>query len=245
MEVIDAMKKAKAWVKDSSHIVFFGGAGVSTASGIPDFRSENGLYHTMKREHSPEYYFSHEFSIEDPDGFADFTRECIASYQVPPSGAHFALARLEQEGKLDAVVTQNIDSLHQRAGSKRVFEVHGNMARIYCPACGHHLPVEEFMAGKGRALCPICGEIMRPDVVLYGEPLNEDVFLGAIQAIAKADTLIVGGTSLVVYPAAGLLNYYRGHQFILLNRDPTPADSRANIAIHGNIAEILPALVED
>ncbi|WP_066923050.1 NAD-dependent protein deacylase [Murdochiella massiliensis] len=245
MEFTDAMKKAKAWVKDSSHIVFFGGAGVSTASGIPDFRSENGLYHTMKREHSPEYYFSHEFSIEDPDGFADFTRECIASYQVPPSGAHLALARLEQEGKLDAVVTQNIDSLHQRAGSKRVFEVHGNMARIYCPACGHHLPVEEFMAGKGRALCPICGEIMRPDVVLYGEPLNEDVFLGAIQAIAKADTLIVGGTSLVVYPAAGLLNYYRGHQFILLNRDPTPADSRANIAIHGNIAEILPALVED
>ena len=245
MEVTEAMKKAKAWIKESSHIVFFGGAGVSTASGIPDFRSENGLYHTMKREHSPEYYFSHEFSIEDPDGFADFTRECITSYQVPPSGAHLALARLEQEGKLDAVVTQNIDSLHQRAGSKRVFEVHGNMARIYCPACGHHLPVEEFMAGKGRALCPICGEIMRPDVVLYGEPLNEDVFLGAIQAIAKADTLIVGGTSLVVYPAAGLLNYYRGHQFILLNRDPTPADSRANIAIHGNIAEILPALVED
>lgn len=245
MEVTEAMKKAKAWIKESAHIVFFGGAGVSTASGIPDFRSENGLYHTMKREHSPEYYFSHEFSVEDPDGFADFTRECIASYQVPPSGAHLALARLEQEGKLDAVVTQNIDSLHQRAGSKRVFEVHGNMARIYCPACGHHLPVEEFMAGKGRALCPICGEIMRPDVVLYGEPLNEDVFLGAIQAIAKADTLIVGGTSLVVYPAAGLLNYYRGHQFILLNRDPTPADSRANIAIHGNIAEILPALVED
>lgn len=245
MEFTDAMKKAKAWIKESAHIVFFGGAGVSTASGIPDFRSENGLYHTMKREHSPEYYFSHEFSVEDPDGFADFTRECIASYQVPPSGAHLALARLEQEGKLDAVVTQNIDSLHQRAGSKRVFEVHGNMARIYCPACGHHLPVEEFMAGKGRALCLICGDIMRPDVVLYGEPLNEDVFLGAIQAIAKADTLIVGGTSLVVYPAAGLLNYYRGHQFILLNRDPTPADSRADIAIHGNIAEILPALMED
>lgn len=245
MEITEAMKKAKAWIKESSHIVFFGGAGVSTASGIPDFRSENGLYHTMKREHSPEYYFSHEFSVEDPDGFADFTRECITSYQVPPSGAHLALARLEQEGKLDAVVTQNIDSLHQRAGSKRVFEVHGNMSRIYCPACGHHMHVEEFMVGKGRALCPICGEIMRPDVVLYGEPLNEEVFLGAIQAIAKADTLIVGGTSLVVYPAAGLLNYYRGHQFILLNRDPTPADSRADIAIHGNIAEILPALVED
>lgn len=245
MDQTEAMQKAKAWVKTSSHIVFFGGAGVSTASGIPDFRSENGLYHTMKRAHLPEYYFSHEFSVEDPDGFADFTRECILSYQVEPSGAHIALAHLEQQGKLEAVVTQNIDSLHQRAGSRRVLEIHGNMAHIYCPSCGHVMATDEFMAGKGRVLCPVCGDILRPDVVLYGEPLHEEVFLAAVEAIRRADTLIVGGTSLVVYPAAGLVNYYRGHQFILLNRDPTPADSRADIAIHGDIAEILPALVED
>ena len=243
MEAQEAMQQAREWVQNSSNIVFFGGAGVSTASGIPDFRSENGLYHTMKREHSPEYYFSHEFSVEDPDGFADFARECIDSYQVEPSGAHLALAELERQGKLQAVITQNIDSLHQRAGSRRVYEVHGNMARILCPACGYQMPTDEFMQKKGHVACPKCGKTMRPDVVLYGEALPEDVFMGALRAISQAETLIVGGTSLVVYPAAGLIQYYRGHNFILINQEPTPADGQANIALHGNIAEILPALV--
>ncbi len=240
----EALEQAKQWVQESDHLVFFGGAGVSTASGIPDFRSENGLYHTMKgMAHAPEYYFSHEFSVEDPDGFAEFTRACIRSYQVKPSGAHLALAKLEEQGHLAAVITQNIDGLHQRAGSRNVLEVHGNMSDIYCPTCGYRMSAEEFLKGEGRMVCPVCGKLMRPDVVLYGEGLNEQVFRKAMQAMDQADTVIVGGTSLVVYPAAGLLSDYRGHRLILINRDPTPADGEADLVIHGNIAEILPELV--
>lgn len=243
---MDPFLQAKEIIEESQSIVFFGGAGVSTASGIPDFRSPNGLYNQMKdAKYPPEYYFSHEFSVRDPDGFADFTRRCYESYQVEPSGAHIALAKLEEMGKLDCIITQNIDKLHQRAGSKRVLEVHGNMQDIYCPACGYRMNTEDFMKGKGKVLCPVCGDYMRADVCLYGEVPNQRVFRQAIEAIGACRTLIVGGSSLVVYPAAGLLNYYRGHELILINREPTSADSRADLVLHGNIAEILPDLISD
>ncbi|MDD7593023.1 MAG: NAD-dependent protein deacylase [Peptoniphilaceae bacterium] len=239
----EAMQRAKEMIAHSRSLVFFGGAGVSTASGIPDFRSADGLYHTMKdAKYAPEYYFSHEFSVDKPDEFADFVRTCIRSYDVAPSGAHLTLARWEREGRLSAVITQNIDSLHQKAGSERVLEVHGNMSDIYCPQCGYTMPTEEYMQGTGRVICPVCGKLMRPRVILYGEALDPVVFNAAMHAVAQADTLIVGGTSLVVYPAAGLVDLYRGHQLILINRDPTPADSRADVVLQGNIAEILPAL---
>lgn len=242
---MDAFLKAKEIIRESKSIVFFGGAGVSTASGIPDFRSPDGLYNTMKdAAHPPEYYFSREFYLEDPDGFADFTRTCYKSYQVKPSAAHEALAKLEKMGKLDCVITQNIDKLHQRAGSKKVLEIHGNMQDIYCPSCGYRMDTQEFMKARGRVPCPVCGDNMRADVCLYGEVPNQSTFRQAVSAIAKCDCLIVGGSSLVVYPAAGLLNYYRGHKLILINREVTPADSRADLVLHGDIAKILPDLIE-
>lgn len=239
-----AFDQAREIIQASPSIVFFGGAGVSTASGIPDFRSPNGLYAQMRdAAHPPEYYFSHEFSMEDPDGFADFTRQCYASYQVPPSGAHLALAQLERAGKLKAIVTQNIDGLHQRAGSKTVYEVHGNMQDIYCPYCGYRMETEDFMSRKGRVPCPRCGHDLRAKVVLYGEMLDQTILQKAVRAISSCQTLIVGGSSLVVYPAAGLLNYYQGSQLLLINRDPTPADGRANVVLHGDIASLLPELI--
>lgn len=238
------LEEVKAIIEDSDQIVFFGGAGVSTASGIPDFRSKNGLYNQKSdRPYPPEYYFSHEFSIDDPDGFADFTRECYQSYQVEPSGCHQALVDLEQRGKLQAIVTQNIDGLHQRAGSHNIYEVHGNMRDFYCPHCGHRVAREDFLAGRGRYPCPKCGHNVRANVVLYGETLDQGVLYGALRAIQDCRTLIVGGSSLVVYPAAGLIDYYRGKELILINYDPTPQDRRANYALHGDISKIMPALV--
>lgn len=235
----------KEIVSKSQDMVFFGGAGVSTASGIPDFRSPNGLYHKKNnRPYPPEYYFSHEFSMEDPDGFADFTRECWRSYQVQPSGAHIQLAKWEKEGKLRAIVTQNIDGLHQRAGNKNVYEIHGNMHDIFCPHCGNVVKTEKFMEEKGRFPCKKCGHDMRAAVTLYGEMLPEIAFNKAIEAISSCQTLIVGGSSLVVYPAAGLLNYYKGKELILINMEQTPADSRADYVLHGDISKILPALGE-
>lgn len=239
----ETMRKLQEIIRETDNIVFFGGAGVSTASGIPDFRSPNGLYHQKtNRPYPPEYYFSHEFCVSDPDAFADFTRECWRSYQVAPSGAHLQLAEWEKEGKLKAIVTQNIDGLHQRAGSKTVYEVHGNMHEIYCPHCGNTVPTEEFMAGKGRFPCPKCGHNMRAAVTLYGEMLPEDDFTAAIRAIKQCRTLIVGGSSLVVYPAAGLIDYYRGKELILINFEPTPADARADYVLHGDISQILPQM---
>ncbi len=235
--------QVKDVIANSDNIVFFGGAGVSTASGIPDFRSPNGLYNMKSnRPYPPEYYFSHEFCVNDPDGFADFTRECWRSYQVKPSGAHIQLAKWEEEGKLRAVVTQNIDGLHQRAGSHNVYEVHGNMHDIYCPHCGTTVETEVFMKGKGRFPCPKCGHNMRAAVTLYGEMLPERTFTKAIEAIRACKTLIVGGSSLVVYPAAGLLNYYSGNELILINMEETAADSRADYVLHGDISKILPEL---
>lgn len=238
------METARRWIKESHSLVFFGGAGVSTASGIPDFRSENGLYHTMQTTRPPEYYFSRTFLEEDPDGFADFMRKMLDSINVEPSGAHIALAQLEQEGHLSTIITQNIDNLHQRAGSKQVLEVHGNMTKIYCPHCGYTMPSEEYRhAGAGRVICPVCGKLMRPNITLYEEMLDQTVFRKAMEAVAAADTLIVGGTSLVVYPAAGLIDLYRGDRLLLVNQGATSADQRANLVLHGNIAEILPSLL--
>ena len=240
MKDLDTVRRI---IHQAHHMVFFGGAGVSTASGIPDFRSPQGLYHQKNnRPYSPEYYFSHEFCCQDPDGFADFTRECWRSYQVEPSGAHLQLARWEAEGKLDCVVTQNIDGLHQRAGSHRVFEIHGNMRDIYCPHCGYEVDTETFMEGHGRFPCPRCGRPVRAAVTLYGEALPEEAFRQAMEAIAACDVLIVGGTSLVVYPAAGLIRYYQGHQLIMINQEPTVADGAADYLLHGDIAQLLPAL---
>lgn len=237
--------EVKEVLKGSDDIVFFGGAGVSTASGIPDFRSENGLYNQKSdRPYPPEYYFSHEFTQEDPDGFADFCRECYRSYQVEPSGAHQVLAQLEKEGRLRALVTQNIDGLHQRAGSKHVLEVHGNMRDYYCPSCGRKVPAEDFLAGHGRYPCPHCGGNVRPDVVLYGEALDQGTLFEAVQAIRNCQTLIVGGSSLVVYPAAGLVDFYNGNELILINYEPTPQDRRADYALHGDISKVLPALFD-
>lgn len=238
-----AIREAREIVKNSKELVFFGGAGVSTASGIPDFRSENGWYATHANDSVPaEYYFSHEFSLEDSDGFADFTRSCYRSYQVKPSGAHLALKVLEDRGILKAIVTQNIDGLHQKAGNHRIYELHGNMRDIYCPHCGRDYDRDRFMEQKGAVACPHCGTPVRADVVLYGESLDYSILDDSVQAISEADTLIVGGSSLVVYPAAGLLQYFRGNKLILINRDPTPADRRADVVIRDDISEVMPMI---
>lgn len=239
-----ALEQAARAVKNSGNIVFFGGAGVSTASGIPDFRSPNGLYRMMKdAKYSPEYYMSHDYWLDSPADFTDFMRRMERMAQVAPNGAHKALAELEKKGKLQAVITQNIDSLHQKAGSRNVLELHGNTRDIYCPQCGEKGDYKAYMQGKGVFPCPRCGSPMRPDVTLYGEMLNEQTMDQALRAIREAEVLIVGGTSLVVYPAAGLIRYFHGHTLILINRDATSADKQADFVLHGDISEILPMLV--
>lgn len=241
MTIMDTVREI---IRKSDNIVFFGGAGVSTASGIPDFRSQGGIYKQKVQGELPtEYYFSHEFSVTDPDGFADFCRQNHHMHEVAPNGAHYALFELEKQGKLKAIVTQNIDGLHQKAGSTNVYEIHGNMRDYACPRCGHVVSTEDFMAQKGAYPCPKCKTNVRASVVLYGESLPINDFDQSIAAIAKAKTLIVGGTSLVVYPAAGLVNFYKGNELILINRDPTPSDTRADYLLQGDISVILPELV--
>lgn len=247
MDFTEDEKRVIQWLRDSKKIVFFGGAGVSTASGVPDFRSQTGLYNQMRGlAHDPEYYFSHQYWREDPDGFTDFMR---ANYQfslAAPNAAHQALVSLEKQGKLDAIITQNIDGLHQAAGSDptKVLELHGNNHTFYCPDCGYQMETECFLEGKGRKNCPRCGALVRPDIVLYGEGLDETTLHRAIRAVEEADVLIVGGTSLVVYPAAGLLRFYRGNKLVLINEQPTAADGQAQVCLHKNIARILPAMVD-
>lgn len=236
-------EKAKEIIKLSDNIVFFGGAGVSTASGVPDFRSENGIYSQKRGGRSPEYYLSHDYYLDDPKGFSELIREMYGWSAVKPNEAHYALAKLEKEGKLKAVVTQNIDGLHQKAGSKAVYEIHGNLEDYYCGNCHVNAPKEDFLNADGVCRCKHCGGVVRPDVVLYGEGLNMDTYYKAIDAIQNADVFIVGGSSLVVYPAAGLLNYYHGKKLILINREETLADYKANYSIYGDISEILPALI--
>ncbi len=234
---IETLKK---WVNEAGRIVFFGGAGVSTESGIPDFRSVDGLYH-QKFDYPPETIISHTFYEKKTDYFFRFYREKMLPLGFEPNITHKVLARWEQEGRLSAVVTQNIDGLHQKAGSKCVYELHGSVLRNYCVRCGKFYDAEFVKNADGIPKCS-CGGIVKPDVVLYEESLDEDVIRGAVQAISKADLLIVGGTSLTVYPAAGFLGYYRGSRLVLINRDPTPYDSSASLCIHDSLGEVFSKL---
>ena len=223
-------------------MVFFGGAGVSTESGVPDFRSEDGLYR-QKFKYPPEVMLSHSFYESHTAEFFDFYRQKLIVHGARPNAAHLRLAKLEREGKCAAVVTQNIDGLHQAAGSKRVWELHGSTLRNHCTRCGRSWPVEaiEAAAGKGDGVprCEACGGIIKPDVVLYEEGLDPDVMEGAVNAIAAADTLIVGGTSLAVYPAAGMLRCFRGDDLVVINKQPTPADAVATLVINAPIGQVL------
>lgn len=230
----------KQWIQESDRAVFFGGAGVSTESGIPDFRSVDGLYR-QKFDYPPETIISHSFYERKPSYFFNFYREKMLPLGFTPNVTHLTLARLEQEGYLAAVVTQNIDGLHQKAGSKNVFELHGSVLRNYCTKCRKFYPAEVVRDAKDVPLCD-CGGIIKPDVVLYEEPLDESVMAGAVSAIRKADLLIVGGTSLTVYPAAGLLQYYRGSRLVLINRDETPYDSYADLVFHDSLGNIFSQL---
>ena len=226
--------KLKEWIDGSDHIVFFGGAGVSTESGIPDFRSVDGLYN-QKWKYPPETILSHTFFERYPEEYYRFHREKLVIDGVKPNRCHLRLAELEREGKLRAVVTQNIDGLHQAAGSKNVLELHGSILRAYCSRCRKSFDADLMNHGTGVPRCG-CGGIIRPDIVLYEEALDQDVMRAAIQYIRNADVLIVGGTSLKVYPAAGLINYYRGDKLVLITRSSTPAE--ADLVIHGKIGEV-------
>ena len=226
--------KLKQWVQESDNIVFFGGAGVSTESGIPDFRSVDGLYN-QKWKYPPETILSHSFFERDPEEYYRFHREKLVIDGVKPNRAHTRLAELEEEGKLKAVITQNIDGLHQMAGSKNVLELHGSILRAYCSRCRKPYDADVINHGNGVPRCS-CGGVIRPDIVLYEEALDDDVIMRAIHYIRQADVLIVGGTSLRVYPAAGLINYYRGNKLVLITRSSTPTD--ADLVVHGRIGEV-------
>ena len=234
------LQQLQQWIQESKSAVFFGGAGVSTESGIPDFRSVDGLY-SQNFEYPPETIISHSFYERNPSYFFRFYRQKMLPLGFAPNVTHKVLARLEQEGHLAAVVTQNIDGLHQKAGSKTVYELHGSVLRNYCIRCRKFYPAETVRDAKDIPLCQ-CGGIIKPDVVLYEEGLDEETMAEAIRAIRKADLLIVGGTSLTVYPAAGLLRYYRGNRLVLINRDETPYDSYADLVFHQSLGEIFSAL---
>lgn len=237
-ENISVLKK---WVEESNNIVFFGGAGVSTESGIPDFRSVDGLYN-QKWKYRPETILSHSFFEENPEEYYRFHHEKLCIDGVKPNAAHLKLAEWERQGKLKAVVTQNIDGLHQAAGSLNVFELHGSLLRAYCSACRKPFSADEMNHCSSVPRCSYCGGVIRPDIVLYEEPLNDRVMRGAIEAINRADMLIVGGTSLTVYPAAGLINYYEGHKLVLINRSETDYDMYADLIIHERIGEVFSQL---
>ena len=238
------MKEAKdilrEWVQGSENIVFFGGAGVSTESGITDFRSEDGLYRQSFR-YPPETMLSHTFFLRHTAEFFAFYRAKMIPRGAKPNPAHCALARWEKEGRLRAVVTQNIDGLHQLAGSKNVLELHGSIHRNHCMRCGNFYPLSAIEESEGVPHCA-CGGTIKPDVVLYEEPLDEAVWAAAVRAIAAADVLIVGGTSLTVYPAAALLDAYCGQKLVLINRDATARDNAANLVLRGSIGEIFSSL---
>jgi NAD-dependent deacetylase len=217
-------------------MVFFGGAGVSTASGIPDFRSVDGLYH-QHFKYPPEEMLSHGFYVSHPDEFFDFYRTKMIALGAKPNQAHLKLAELEQAGKLTAVVTQNIDGLHQDAGSKNVLELHGSVRRNVCRRCGKVLSAEWVMGTTGVPVCPDCGGAIKPDVVLYGESLDQGILEAAVRAISSCDLLVIGGTSLVVYPAAGLVQYFQGDDLVIVNRDATPQDAQADLVCACDIAK--------
>lgn len=237
----EAVKTLKQWIDGSDNIVFFGGAGVSTESGIKDFRSVDGMYH-MKFKYPPETMLSHSFFETHTEEFYDFYRkQLMPPEDIAPNTAHLRLAQLEQEGKLRAIVTQNVDGLHEKAGSKTIFNLHGSIYQNHCMRCGKRFDGLEgarvIREANGIPRCG-CGGIIKPDVVLYEEGLDQDVLEGAVHAIADADVLIVGGTSLTVYPAAGLIRYYRGNKLVLINRDETPYDREADLVIRDPIATV-------
>ena len=233
---MDKLKTLKKWIEESNRIVFFGGAGVSTESGIPDFRSVDGLYN-QKFDFLPEEIISHGFFVKHPEEFFRFYKEKMLPLGFEPNITHRVLARWEEEGKLSAVVTQNIDGLHQKAGSKRVYELHGSVLRNYCRKCNKFHSAEFIKESDGVPRCE-CGGIVKPDVVLYGEGLDQNTMERAILAIHKADLLIVAGTSLTVYPAAGLVRVYRGKRLVLINRDETPYDDYADLVFHESLGKI-------
>ena len=259
------MKKVETlarWINESNDIVAFNGAGCSTESGVPDFRSPGGIYdlgtnnptttesgipdfrsvdglYNQSYRYPPETIISHSFFEQDPEEFFRFYREKMLWPQAKPNPAHRKLAELEQAGKLDAVVTQNIDGLHQAAGSRKVYELHGSVHRNYCMKCHQFYGLEEMVQGTGVPRCKVCGGIIKPDVVLYEESLDQRTIEGAVEAIRKADLLIIGGTSLAVYPAAGLIQYYRGSRLVLINKSATPCDRQADLVIHAPIGALL------
>ena len=238
---MNALETLKTWVDEARAIAFFGGAGVSTESGIPDFRSVDGLYY-QKFDYPPEEILSHSFFVRNPEYFYRFYREKMLSLDAKPNPAHETLARWEREGKLLAVVTQNIDGLHQKAGSRKVYELHGSIHRNYCTRCGKAFAPEYIRDHAPLPLCDKCGGLIKPDVVLYEESLDEKCITGAVDAISRADLLIVGGTSLSVYPAAGLIRYYRGSRLVLINRDATSYDDEADLVLRDPIGQVFSQL---
>lgn len=240
------MKEVKELIRDSNNIVFFGGAGVSTASGLPDFRSATGLYNKENNSnYSPEYMLSHDFFAKHPDEFIKYVKENLMIEGVLPNDCHFALEKLEKMGKLQGIITQNIDGLHQKAGSKNVVELHGTLNDYYCVSCGEKYDLAYVNKFQDVPTCEKCGGVVRPDIVLYGEGLDQNNISHAINLISHADVLIVGGTSLAVYPAAGLIDFYNGNKLVLINKDDTGRESAADYVIKGDISKIMMELIED
>ena len=235
MSEIETLQK---WIDESSRIVFFGGAGVSTESGVPDFRSVDGLYN-QKYDYPPEEILSHTFYRRKPEEFYRFYRDKMLYTDALPNKAHLKLAELEEKGKLTAIVTQNIDGLHQAAGSKKVYELHGSVLRNYCENCGKYFDINYIIESDGVPKCDKCNGPVKPDVVLYEEGLDSNTMNGALNAISNADMLIIGGTSLNVYPAAGLIDYYRGNRLVLINMSKTPMDYKADLVIYDKIGKVL------
>ena len=234
---IDKLKKI---INESNNIVFFGGAGVSTASGIPDFRSANGLYsENTKTRYSPEQILSHTFFMRHSKEFFEFYKSKMIYREAMPNDAHIALAKLEEAGKLKAVITQNIDGLHQMAGSKNVLELHGSVHKNRCMKCNKFFDLDYIVNSENTPLCDVCGGIVKPEVVLYEESLDDSVMKASIDFISKADVFIIGGTSLSVYPASGLVSFYKGNKLVLINKTQTPCDNKVDLAIYGNIADVL------
>ena len=237
---MDALEQLKQWIDGCSRIVFFGGAGVSTESNIPDFRSTDGLYN-QQYDYPPETILSHTFYVRKTEEFYRFYRNKMLFPDAKPNKAHLALAKLEAQGKLKAVITQNIDGLHQAAGSREVLELHGSVHRNYCTKCGKFYSLEDILKTEGVPRCS-CGGVIKPDVVLYEEGLDQSILSRSVRHISEADMLIIGGTSLTVYPAAGLIDYYRGDKLVLINKAVTPRDGQANLVISGSIGEVLDAV---
>ncbi|MBQ9991183.1 MAG: NAD-dependent protein deacylase [Lachnospiraceae bacterium] len=237
---MSGIEQLKEMIDRTDNLVFFGGAGVSTESGIPDFRSVDGLYH-QKYDYPPETILSHTFYRRKTEEFYRFYRDKMLCLTAKPNAAHIKLAQWEEEGKLKAVITQNIDGLHQAAGSKKVLELHGSVLRNYCERCHKFYDAEYILHSKGVPVCE-CGGSIKPDVVLYEEGLDNDILQESIRCISNADVLIIGGTSLAVYPAAGLIDYYRGNKLVLVNKTPTPKDGQADLVVTGSIGEIFSQL---